>query len=241
MVKVRGRNLNGKTDQTDGGKTGTFESCDVMVPHWCHPAIMARSRDWIKIFVISRNQPASSDDMLMSTCAPTASVFASNRTLASEKRFGHRKTCAASQWNLRQHHSFALLERFEGSWRSRVLLLPGASFSTVIVEKGSVQIMATLRRFLLATSTNIDLIFGGSTLRTFLLYSWWQCRWHLSMHCPYPHTVQFIRHSPPTPRTSLFLASHLNLAASAYNSSVTSIWAEFLIIFPPSFYITNLF
>ena len=36
--------------------------CDVMAPHWCHLAIMARSRDWIKIFVISRNQPVSSDD-----------------------------------------------------------------------------------------------------------------------------------------------------------------------------------
>ena len=36
-----------------------------MVPHWCHLAIMARSRDWIKIFVISRNQPASSDDMML--------------------------------------------------------------------------------------------------------------------------------------------------------------------------------
>ena len=31
--------------QTDGGKTGTCGICDVMVPHWCHLAIMARSRD----------------------------------------------------------------------------------------------------------------------------------------------------------------------------------------------------
>ena len=37
------------------------------VTSWCHLAIMARSRDWIKIhvFVISRNQPASSDDMML--------------------------------------------------------------------------------------------------------------------------------------------------------------------------------
>ena len=30
-------------------------------------------------------------------------------------------------------------------------------------------------------------------------------------------------------------------AASTYNSSVTSIWAELLIILTPSFYITNLY
>ena len=45
----------------------------------------------------------------------------------------------------------------------------------------------------------------------------------------------------PCPRTSLFLSSPLYLAASAYNSSCTSIWAELLIIFTPSFYNTNLF
>ena len=45
----------------------------------------------------------------------------------------------------------------------------------------------------------------------------------------------------PRPRTSLFLSSPLYLAASDYNSSITSIWAEFLFIFTPSFYITNLF
>ena len=43
------------------------------------------------------------------------------------------------------------------------------------------------------------------------------------------------------PRTSLFLSSPLYLAASAYNSSMASIWAEFLFILSPSFYITNLF
>ena len=51
--------------QTDGGKLARARICDVMVPHWCHLAIIARSRDWIKIFVISRNQPASSDDMML--------------------------------------------------------------------------------------------------------------------------------------------------------------------------------
>ena len=31
--------------QTDGGKLARVRICDVMVPHWCHLAIMARSRD----------------------------------------------------------------------------------------------------------------------------------------------------------------------------------------------------
>ena len=31
--------------QTDGGKLARASICDVMVPHWCHLAIMARSRD----------------------------------------------------------------------------------------------------------------------------------------------------------------------------------------------------
>ena len=33
--------------QTDGEKLARASICDVMVPHWCHLAIMARSRDWI--------------------------------------------------------------------------------------------------------------------------------------------------------------------------------------------------
>ena len=65
MVKVRGRNSNGKTVKQTAEKLARASICDVMVPHWCHPAIMARSRDWIKIFVISRNQPVSSDDMML--------------------------------------------------------------------------------------------------------------------------------------------------------------------------------
>ena len=31
--------------QTDGGKLARGRICDVMVPRWCHLAIMARSRD----------------------------------------------------------------------------------------------------------------------------------------------------------------------------------------------------
>ena len=31
--------------QTDGEKLARASICDVMVPHWCHLAIMARSRD----------------------------------------------------------------------------------------------------------------------------------------------------------------------------------------------------
>ena len=57
------------------------------------------------------------------------------------------------------------------------------------------------------------------------------------------YTVAWFKKSAirlPRPRTSLFLSSPLYLAASAYNSSI-SIWAEFLFIFTPSFYITNLF
>ena len=61
--------------QTDGGKLAHASICDVMVPHWCHLAIMARSRDWIKIFVISRNQPASSDDMMAADTTMTAIII----------------------------------------------------------------------------------------------------------------------------------------------------------------------
>ena len=63
---------------------------------------------------------------------------------------------------------------------------------------------------------------------------------------PFIHTAtsRTLRNSSairlPRPRTSLSLSSPLYLAASAYNSSI-SIWAEFLFIFTPSFYITNLF
>ena len=63
------------------------------------------------------------------------------RPLASEKRLHQMKTCAARQWNLRQHPTLALLEHFEAPWRSQALLLPGASFSTVMVKHGSVPIM----------------------------------------------------------------------------------------------------
>ena len=82
-------------------------------------------------------------------CASTASMFASissNRTVCQQKkkRLHQRKTRAARQWNLRQHPSFALLVRFEAPWRSQVLLLPCASFSTVMVKKVSVPIMANL-------------------------------------------------------------------------------------------------
>ena len=128
--------------------------------------------------------------------------------LASEKRFGHRKTCAASRWNLRQHHSFALLERFEGSWRSRVLLLPGASFSTVIVEKESVQLMASSEPISLSSGDENRSDFWWKYSQDFSFLSWMtmslttcpvSARGHLSMHCHYPHTAQFIRHSPPTP------------------------------------------
>ena len=31
--------------QTDGGKLARARICDVMVPHWCHLAIMPRSRE----------------------------------------------------------------------------------------------------------------------------------------------------------------------------------------------------
>ena len=65
MVKVRGRNSNGKTVKQTAEKLARASICGVMVPHWCHLAIMARSRNWIKIFVISRNQPVSSDDMML--------------------------------------------------------------------------------------------------------------------------------------------------------------------------------
>ena len=72
---------------------------------------------------------------------------------------------------------------------------------------------------------------------------------HLSGFChwPFVHTAtsRTLHNSSairlPSPRTSLFLYSPLHLAASAYNSSITSIWAELLFIFTPSFYITNLF
>ena len=72
---------------------------------------------------------------------------------------------------------------------------------------------------------------------------------HLSGFCHWPfiHTAtsRTLRNSSairlPRPRTSLFLSSPFYLAASAYNSSITSIWAEFLFILTPSFYITNLF
>ena len=71
---------------------------------------------------------------------------------------------------------------------------------------------------------------------------------HLSGFChwPFVHTAtsRTLRNSSairlPHPRTS-FLSSPLYLAASAYNYSITSIWAEFLFIFSPSFYITSLF
>ena len=59
------RNSNGKTVKQTAEKLARASICDVMVPHWCHLATMARSRDWIKITVISRNQPASSDDMML--------------------------------------------------------------------------------------------------------------------------------------------------------------------------------
>ena len=73
---------------------------------------------------------------------------------------------------------------------------------------------------------------------------------HLSGFCRWPFvhtaTTRTLRNSSairlPRPRTSLFLSSPLyRYLASAYNSSVRSIWAEFLIIFTPSFYIPNLF
>ena len=71
---------------------------------------------------------------------------------------------------------------------------------------------------------------------------------HLSGFCHWPFvrtaTSRTLRNSSairlPRPRTSMFLSSPLYLAASAYNYSI-SIWAEFLFIFTPSFYITNLF
>ena len=71
------------------------------------------------------------------------------RPLASEKRLQMMKTCAARQWNLRQHPTLALLEHFEAPWRSEALLLPGASFSTVMVKRGSVPIMANFEPFFL--------------------------------------------------------------------------------------------
>ena len=43
-------------------RSGVAYSCSYAL---LHLAIMAGSRDWIKIFVISRNQPASSDDMML--------------------------------------------------------------------------------------------------------------------------------------------------------------------------------
>ena len=71
------------------------------------------------------------------------------RPLASEKRLDQMKTCAARQWNLRQHPTLALLEHSEAPWRLQVLLLPGASFSTVMVKQGSVPIMANFEPFFL--------------------------------------------------------------------------------------------
>ena len=71
------------------------------------------------------------------------------RPLASEKRLQMMKTCAARQWKLRQHPTLALLEHFEAPWRSQALLLPGASFSTVMVKRGSVPIMANFEPFFL--------------------------------------------------------------------------------------------
>ena len=90
---------------------------------------------------------------------------------------------------------------------SASLILPGASFSTVIVKKESVPKLANseailrfvldghgeegicfklanLRRFFLAPSTNIELIFGGSTLKTLLLKVFWCVTFFLA--CPDP-------------------------------------------------------
>ena len=39
--------------QTEGGKLARASICDVMVPHWCHLAIMAWSRDWIKYLIVT--------------------------------------------------------------------------------------------------------------------------------------------------------------------------------------------
>ena len=79
--------------QTDSGKTGMCEHCDVMVPHWCHLAIMAGSRDWIKIFVISRNQPASSDDMMLT-----------RRWLRSSSRSSSWRSPVSMLWTLTRCH-----------------------------------------------------------------------------------------------------------------------------------------
>ena len=75
-------------------------------------------------------------------CFDCIDVCYESDRLPAKKWLGHRKTCAARQWNLRQHSFTASLERFEVSRWSRVHPLPGASFSTVMVEKGSVSIMA---------------------------------------------------------------------------------------------------
>ena len=40
MVKVRGRNSNGKTVKQTAEKLARASICDVVVPHWCHLAIM---------------------------------------------------------------------------------------------------------------------------------------------------------------------------------------------------------
>ena len=84
-------------------------------------------------------------------CASTASMFASNQTACQRKRLHQMKTGAARQWNLRQHPNtrLVLLEHFEAPWRSQVLLLLGASFSTVMVKQGSVQKMANFEPFFL--------------------------------------------------------------------------------------------
>ena len=37
--------MNGKTVKQTAEKLARETICDVMVPHWCHLAIMARSRD----------------------------------------------------------------------------------------------------------------------------------------------------------------------------------------------------
>ena len=85
-------------------------------------------------------------------CAWTASVcFESDRLPAKKKDLirGKPVQLASETYDNTLRRSLALLECFEAPWRSRVLLLPGASISTVMVKKGSVPIMANFEPFFL--------------------------------------------------------------------------------------------
>ena len=83
-------------------------------------------------------------------CASTASMFASNQTACQRKKTSPGENlCSSPVKPTTRPPTLALLEHFEAPSSSQVLLLPGASFSTVMVKKGSVPIMANFEPFYL--------------------------------------------------------------------------------------------